>query len=122
RNLLEMSRSPKYGKRSYLSEPMVSIASKESPISTAAVFKEVAAHAAGVAAGSTVGHTIGAGITGLFRGNGHGNNARHSDLVQEGPCASEMRQFLKCTEENADLNMCKEFNDAVRQCHKRYNV
>ncbi|XP_016996491.2 coiled-coil-helix-coiled-coil-helix domain-containing protein 10, mitochondrial [Drosophila takahashii] len=84
------------------------------------IFKDVAAHAAGVAAGSAVGHAIGAGITGLFRGRGQ--QPHHSDLVEEGPCAKEMKQFLKCTEENDDLNVCKEFNDAVRRCHRHYNI
>ncbi|XP_017039387.1 coiled-coil-helix-coiled-coil-helix domain-containing protein 10, mitochondrial [Drosophila ficusphila] len=83
-------------------------------------FQDVAAHAAGVAAGSAVGHAIGAGITGLFKGRGDPH--RHSELVEEGPCAKEMRQFLKCTEENQDLNVCREFNDAVRRCHRQYNI
>ncbi|XP_017020918.1 coiled-coil-helix-coiled-coil-helix domain-containing protein 2 [Drosophila kikkawai] len=112
----------KNGNWSNLPVPVVQPVQKESLRSSGKVFKDVAAHAAGVAAGSAVGHAIGAGITGLFRGHGNGNNARHSDLVEEGPCASEMKQFLKCTEESEDLNLCKEFNDAVRRCHKHYNI
>ncbi|EDW99171.1 coiled-coil-helix-coiled-coil-helix domain-containing protein 10, mitochondrial [Drosophila yakuba] len=88
--------------------------------STEMVFKDAAAHAVGVAAGSAVGHAIGSGITGLFRRRGQ--QPHHSDLVEEGPCAKEMRQFLKCTEENDDLSVCKEFNDAVRRCHREYNI
>ncbi|KAI8045722.1 coiled-coil-helix-coiled-coil-helix domain-containing protein 10, mitochondrial [Drosophila gunungcola] len=84
------------------------------------LFKDVAARAAGVAAGSAVGHAVGAGITGLFRGRG--DQQRHSDVVEDGPCASEMKKFLKCTEESDDLNVCKEFNDAVRRCHRHYNI
>ncbi|XP_039493096.1 coiled-coil-helix-coiled-coil-helix domain-containing protein 10, mitochondrial [Drosophila santomea] len=88
--------------------------------STEMVFKDAAAHAVGVAAGSAVGHAIGSGITGLFRRRGQ--QPHHSDLVEEGPCAKEMRQFLKCTEENDDLSVCKEFKDAVRRCHREYNI
>ncbi|XP_037731615.1 coiled-coil-helix-coiled-coil-helix domain-containing protein 10, mitochondrial [Drosophila subpulchrella] len=84
------------------------------------ILRDVAAQAAGVAAGSAVGHAIGAGITGLFRGRGQ--QPHHSDLVEEGPCAREMKQFLKCTEENRDLNVCKVFRDAVRRCHRLYNI
>ncbi|EDX15077.1 coiled-coil-helix-coiled-coil-helix domain-containing protein 10, mitochondrial [Drosophila simulans] len=84
------------------------------------VFKEAAAHAAGVAAGSAVGHAIGSGITGLLRRGDQ--QPRHSDLVEEGPCAKEMKQFLKCIEENYDLSVCKEFNDAVRRCHRQNNI
>ncbi|XP_020811352.1 coiled-coil-helix-coiled-coil-helix domain-containing protein 10, mitochondrial [Drosophila serrata] len=113
--------TPKYV-RSNQPVTLVPLATKESLIQSASHFNEVATRSAGVAAGSTVGHVIGAGLTGFFRGNGHGNNSLHSDLVEDGPCAAEMRQFLKCIEENDDLNMCKEFNDAVRQCHKSYNI
>ncbi|XP_017065672.1 coiled-coil-helix-coiled-coil-helix domain-containing protein 10, mitochondrial [Drosophila eugracilis] len=84
------------------------------------IFKDVAAHAAGVAAGSVVGHAIGTGITGLFRGRGQ--QPHHSDLVEEGPCATEMKQFLKCLEDKDDLNACKEFNDAMRRCHRQHNI
>ncbi|XP_017101156.2 coiled-coil-helix-coiled-coil-helix domain-containing protein 10, mitochondrial [Drosophila bipectinata] len=101
--------------------PVAQPSNKDSVVrSTGGAFKDVAAHAAGVAAGSAVGHAVGAGIIGLF--HGPKSQVKHSDLVQEGPCAFEMKQFLKCTEENADLNVCKEFNDAVRNCHHHYNL
>ncbi|KAH8306193.1 hypothetical protein KR018_003668 [Drosophila ironensis] len=101
--------------------PAVQTAPKKSIArSTGGAIKEMAAQMAGMAAGSAVGHAVGSGIVGLFRDPK--DTVKHSTLVPEGPCAFEMKQFLKCTEENADLSVCKEFNDAVRNCHKQYNL
>ncbi|XP_017123972.1 coiled-coil-helix-coiled-coil-helix domain-containing protein 10, mitochondrial [Drosophila elegans] len=102
-------------------------------------FKDMATTAAGVAAGSAVGHAVGAGLTGMFQGRGQSAPAQEKceqpqqvaassapkplQLVEDGPCAFELRQFLKCTEENGnDLSVCKEFNEAMQQCRRRYNV
>ncbi|KAH8308199.1 hypothetical protein KR059_008058 [Drosophila kikkawai] len=113
--------------------------------STGDMFKDMATTAAGVAAGSAVGHAVGAGVTGMFSGRGQSGTAqqeqqqapqqqqesevkniqqpyRSHQLVEDGPCAFELRQFLKCTEENNDISVCKEFNEAMQQCRRRYNV
>lgn len=101
--------------------------------STGDMFKDMATTAAGVAAGSAVGHAVGAGITGMFSGRSQAQapasqaeggtpTAKRSELVEDGPCAFELRQFLKCTEENSDISVCKEFNEAMQQCRRRYNV
>ncbi|EDW39215.1 GL13971 [Drosophila persimilis] len=103
------------------------------------MFKDMATTAAGVAAGSAVGHAVGAGITGLF-GGGRGSSVpasqqgeqaappvpvqaqRSGEFVEDGPCAYELRQFLKCTEENSDLSVCQGFNEAMKDCRRRYNI
>ncbi|XP_002099460.3 coiled-coil-helix-coiled-coil-helix domain-containing protein 10, mitochondrial [Drosophila yakuba] len=99
-------------------------------------FKDMATTAAGVAAGSAVGHAVGAGLTGMFQGRGQAAapakeqsqqeaapSAARPQLVEDGPCAFELRQFLKCTEDNSgDLSACREFNEAMQQCRRRYNV
>lgn len=98
--------------------------------STSDVMKDMAATAAGVAVGSAVGHAVGAGITGAFSGGSKtaapekpaAEQKRPSELVEEGPCAFEIRQFLKCSEENSDLNVCHDFNEAMKRCRQRYNV
>ncbi|XP_017039386.1 coiled-coil-helix-coiled-coil-helix domain-containing protein 10, mitochondrial [Drosophila ficusphila] len=105
--------------------------------STGERFKDMATTAAGVAAGSAVGHAVGAGLTGMFQGRGQtaapqektqqpqeGSSApRPLQLVEDGPCAFELRQFLKCTEQHGkDLSACQEFNEAMQQCRRRYNV
>ncbi|XP_034662203.1 coiled-coil-helix-coiled-coil-helix domain-containing protein 10, mitochondrial-like [Drosophila subobscura] len=117
--------------------PAAEVAPKES--GKGSLFKDMAATAAGVAAGSAVGHVVGAGITSLFGGGG-GNSVpaiqpaeqaappvavqaqRTSELVDDAPCAYELRQFLKCTEENSDLTACQGFNEAMKECRRRYNI
>lgn len=102
--------------------------------------KDMAATAAGVAVGSAVGHAVGAGITGAFSGGGGGGGhpaaaaqqpaasgapvaeQRFSDLDENGPCAMEIRAFLKCSEENSDLSVCQSLNDALKRCRQRYNI
>ncbi|EDW84512.1 uncharacterized protein Dwil_GK14164 [Drosophila willistoni] len=100
--------------------------------STGDVFKDMAATATGVAVGSAVGHAVGAGITGAFSGRGQAARAepaaeqtqaqRRSELVEDGPCSFEIRQFLKCSEENSDLTVCQSFNEAMQRCRQRYNL
>ncbi|XP_064555271.1 coiled-coil-helix-coiled-coil-helix domain-containing protein 10, mitochondrial-like [Drosophila montana] len=97
--------------------------------STSDVMKDMAATAAGVAVGSAVGHAVGAGITGAFSGRGQAATEQPaaerkppSELVEEGPCAVEIRQFLKCSEENSDLTVCQDFNEAMKRCRQRYNI
>ncbi|EDV90826.1 coiled-coil-helix-coiled-coil-helix domain-containing protein 10, mitochondrial [Drosophila grimshawi] len=102
--------------------------------STSDMMKDMAATAAGVAVGSAVGHAVGAGITGAFSGGGGGSQTAdvaqqpaaerrpRSELVEEGPCAFEIKQFLKCSEENSDLNICHDFNEAMKRCRQRYNL
>ncbi|SPP80848.1 coiled-coil-helix-coiled-coil-helix domain-containing protein 10, mitochondrial-like [Drosophila guanche] len=117
--------------------PAAEVAPKES--GKGSLFKDMAATAAGVAAGSAVGHVVGAGISSLFGGGG-GNSVpanqpaeqaappvavqaqRTSELVDDSPCAYELRQFLKCTEENSDLTACQGFNEAMKECRRRYNI
>ncbi|XP_041447520.1 coiled-coil-helix-coiled-coil-helix domain-containing protein 10, mitochondrial-like [Drosophila obscura] len=105
---------------------------------TGNMFKDMATTAAGVAAGSAVGHAVGAGITGLFGGRAKSAAANHqgdqaaapvtvqaqgtSELVEDAPCTYELRQFLKCTEENSDLTVCQGFNEAMKECRRRYNI
>lgn len=104
---------------------------------TSDVMKDMAATAAGVAVGSAVGHAVGAGITGAFSGGGRGGSEpapqqpaaaqpvgekQCTELDENGPCALEIRQFLKCTEENSDLSVCQCFNDALKKCRQRYNL
>ncbi|KAM8706058.1 hypothetical protein ACLKA7_010359 [Drosophila subpalustris] len=108
--------------------PAPAPAAPSSGRSTGDLMKDMAATAAGVAVGSAVGHAVGAGITGAFSGGG-GHSAApaeerrsRSELDQDGPCAYEIRQFLKCSEENSDLSVCQGFNEALRQCRQRYNL
>nr|BAN20231.1 gamma-subunit,methylmalonyl-CoA decarboxylase, putative [Riptortus pedestris] len=95
------------------------------------LFKQMAATAGGVAVGSAVGHVVGHGITGMFSGGGGSEVAAQQQVPasaapapigsaqpQEptGPCAWEIKQFLKCAQDQSDISLCAGFNEAIRQC------
>lgn len=42
-----------------------------------------------------------------------------------GACAWEIKQFLKCADEQSDLSLCKDVCEAMRQCkvaHSKYFI
>lgn len=99
------------------------------------MFKQMAATAAGVAAGSAVGHVIGHGMTNMLSGGGGNEVAAapapaaaasqgYAPQQQEpsGPCAFEIKQFLKCAQDQADLSLCSGFNEAIRQCKENNHL
>ncbi|XP_014284529.1 coiled-coil-helix-coiled-coil-helix domain-containing protein 10, mitochondrial [Halyomorpha halys] len=89
------------------------------------LFKQMAATAAGVAVGSAVGHAVGAGVTGMFSGGGndvHAAREQYGATEPTGPCAHEIKQFLKCAETQADISICAGFNEAIKNCKKQYNL
>jgi len=90
----------------------------------------MAATAGGVAVGSAVGHVAGHALTGMFAG-GSGQNDQPAPAQQApqqphygqqqgqeptGPCAWEIKQFIQCAQQQADLTLCEGFNEALRQC------
>lgn len=96
----------------------------------------MAATAGGVAVGSAVGHVAGHALTGMFSG-GSGPNDQPAAAQQQqqqqpqqsyygqqgqqpnepnGPCAWEIKQFIQCAQNQADLTLCEGFNEALRQC------
>ncbi|XP_014281364.1 coiled-coil-helix-coiled-coil-helix domain-containing protein 2 [Halyomorpha halys] len=94
------------------------------------MFKQMAATAGGVAVGSAVGHVVGHGLTSMFSGGSGGSDvaqpvaaapaaqqyAPQGAAEPTGPCAWEIKQFLKCAADNDDLSLCSGFNEAIRQC------
>ncbi|CAH1403145.1 unnamed protein product [Nezara viridula] len=97
------------------------------------MFKQMAATAGGVAVGSAIGHTVGHGLTSMFSGGGSApsevaqpsvaaapamQQQGHAQGAAEptGPCAWEIKQFLKCAADNDDISLCTGFNEAIRQC------
>ncbi|KAM9321562.1 coiled-coil-helix-coiled-coil-helix domain-containing protein 2 [Gastrophryne carolinensis] len=94
---------------------------------------QMATTAAGVAVGSAVGHTIGHALTGGFGGGGSSEPARADVTYQEPaplqassyqqqqqsqytPCQYEMKQFLECAQNQADLKLCEGFSEVLKQC------
>lgn len=52
--------------------------------------------------------------------------AQHSAVgAQEeptGPCSWEIKQFLKCAQDQSDLALCSGFNEAIRQCKETHSM
>lgn len=94
------------------------------------VFKDMAATAAGVAVGSAVGHTVGSAVTGMFSGSSRQEVQttpeqqydQYRGTEPTGPCAFEIKQFLKCAQDQSDLSLCEGFNEALRQCKVQNNL
>jgi hypothetical protein len=92
----------------------------------------MAATAGGVAVGSAVGHVAGHALTGMFSGGSSHNDQPAAAQQQQqqpyyaqqgqqpnepnGPCAWEIKQFIQCAQNQADLTLCEGFNEALRQC------
>lgn len=70
------------------------------------------------------GHTLGHAMTGMFSGSG--SEAAAAPVASAAPaagaseptgaCAWEIKQFLRCAQEQSDLSLCEGFNEAIRQC------
>jgi len=103
------------------------------------MFAQIASTAAGVAVGSTIGNVASHAILG---GGGGQQQAAEpaaaapqqqqayappqqaagygSPASMEQPCAYEMRQFMECTQTQADLSLCQGFNDVLKECKLRF--
>uniref|UniRef100_A0A8C5L3X6 Coiled-coil-helix-coiled-coil-helix domain containing 2 n=1 Tax=Jaculus jaculus TaxID=51337 RepID=A0A8C5L3X6_JACJA len=86
---------------------------------------QMATTAAGVAVGSAVGHTLGHALTGGFSGGGDAEPAKPDITYQEPqgarpaeqqPCFFEIKQFLECAQNQADVKLCEGFNEVLKQC------
>ena len=93
----------------------------------------MAATAGGVAVGSAVGHVVGAGMTSMFSGGSSATPAAAAPSAPvaaaptppaepTGPCAFEIKEFIKCAQGQADLTLCQGFNEAVKECKSRNSL
>lgn len=89
----------------------------------------MAATAGGVAVGSAVGHVVGAGVTSMFSGGSStpapapaAAAAPAQPAQSTGPCAFEIRQFVECTQGQADITLCQGFNEAIKECKSRNSI
>merc|ERR1712098_565282 len=94
---------------------------------------QMAATAGGVAVGSAVGHVVGAGVSSLFSGGGESKPAPAPaapapvaappppSAPQEisGPCASQIKEFIECSQTQSDLTLCSGFSEALKECRSR---
>lgn len=93
----------------------------------------MAATAGGVAVGSAVGHVVGAGVTSLFSGGSSSTPApapaaapapapAAAPAQPTGPCAAEIRDFIACSQNQSDLNLCQGFSEVLKECRAKYNI
>nr|XP_012609559.1 coiled-coil-helix-coiled-coil-helix domain-containing protein 2-like isoform X2 [Microcebus murinus] len=88
---------------------------------------QMATTAAVVAVASAVGHTLGHAMTGGFSG-GRNTEPSNPDITyqepqgsqvaqqqQVGPCFYEIKQVLKCAQNQSDLKLCEGFSEVLKQ-------
>ncbi|VDN50430.1 unnamed protein product [Dracunculus medinensis] len=85
------------------------------------LFGQMAATAGGVAIGSAVGHAVGNMLTGS---GGCSNEAvtppsAPASAPATQPCEFEWKQFIECTQNQADLSLCEAYNNLFKQCRSR---
>ena len=92
----------------------------------------MAATAGGVAVGSAVGHVAGHALTGMFSGGSSDQAAPAAPppaaaappppaaaapaAEVSGPCAAEIRDFIRCSQTQSDLTLCSGFGEALKEC------
>ena len=94
---------------------------------------QMAATAGGVAIGSAVGHVVGNMLTG--GGGGGGGEAQQAAPQQQqqpvqqqqpnnqqDPCQFEFKNFMDCSQQQSNLEMCQGFADALKECRTRYGI
>merc|ERR1719325_544801 len=80
--------------------------------------------AGGVAVGSAVGHVAGHALTGMFSGGSSDQAAQAAPppaaaapaAEVSGPCAAEIRDFIRCSQTQSDLTLCSGFGEALKEC------
>jgi len=88
---------------------------------------------AAMGAGAAVGSSMVHGAMNMMSGSSDDKSAAPAQQHQvqyvqqapaqtqfSGPCASQMQDFISCTQQNSDMNMCSAFNDIYQNC-KREN-
>ncbi len=43
------------------------------------------------------------------------------NMAPQNPCATEIRNFLECAQNQTDLTLCDGFNEVLRQCRLSYS-
>ena len=80
--------------------------------------------------GSAVGHVAGHALTGMFSGGSSDQPAPAAPLPAAaappppaapaaevtGPCAAEIRDFIRCSQTQSDLTLCSGFGEALKEC------
>jgi hypothetical protein len=90
----------------------------------------MAVTAGGVAVGSAVGSVVGHAVTGMMGGSSSTSSAPATTTTTAaapttaaptsteimGPCAAEIKDFIRCAQNQSDLSLCQGFNEALKEC------
>jgi hypothetical protein len=89
----------------------------------------MAVTAGGVAVGSAVGSVVGHAVTGMMGGSSSTSSAPATTTTAAapttptststeitGPCAAEIKDFIRCAQNQSDLSLCQGFNEALKEC------
>jgi hypothetical protein len=87
----------------------------------------MAVTAGGVAVGSAVGSVVGHAVTGMMGGSSSTSSAPATTTAAPttaapttteitGPCAAEIKDFIRCAQNQSDLSLCQGFNEALKEC------
>ena len=89
----------------------------------------MAVTAGGVAVGSAVGSVVGHAVTGMMGGSSSTSSAPATTTTAAapttpaststeitGPCAAEIKDFIRCAQNHSDLSLCQGFNEALKEC------
>merc|ERR1712062_575142 len=91
------------------------------------LMKQMAVTAGGVAIGSVVGSAV----TGMMSGGSSSAPAAPAPPAQapaqqqqsiSGPCALEIKDFIRCAENQSDLSLCQGFNQVMKDCKHRTGI
>ncbi|XP_026327747.1 coiled-coil-helix-coiled-coil-helix domain-containing protein 10, mitochondrial-like isoform X1 [Hyposmocoma kahamanoa] len=98
------------------------------PMPRRSIFRDAAAVAGGVTVGTTMGNIASNAISRLFGGNGQRYEREvYTAMPRDyqvgappsGPCAYEIAQFLHCATTHNELEDCRAFNEALKECKWR---
>merc|ERR1719367_1655291 len=90
------------------------------------LMKQMAVTAGGVAIGSVVGSAV----TGMMSGGSSSAPAAPAAPTApaqqqqsiSGPCALEIKDFIRCAENQSDLSLCQGFNQVMKDCKHRTGI
>ena len=80
------------------------------------------------AGGVAIGSVVGSAVTGMMSGGSSSAPAAPAQAPAQqqqsisGPCALEIKDFIRCAENQSDLSLCQGFNQVMKDCKHRTGI
>ena len=83
------------------------------------------------AGGVAIGSVVGSAVTGMMSGGSSSAPTAPAQPAQapaqqqqsiSGPCALEIKDFIRCAENQSDLSLCQGFNQVMKDCKHRTGI